>query len=87
LSLPAQGQINATGDESLRRQPSWMITLDDRLDDLRREKGEPDEPAHIVFGQTFAFPMPAIEDTRPVNRSSNQRCARAMAFRRAGSAF
>ena len=32
-----------------------MITLDDRLDDLRREKGEPDEPAHIVFRETLAF--------------------------------
>jgi hypothetical protein len=33
-----------------------MITLDDRLDDLRREKGEPNQPADIVFGEALALP-------------------------------
>jgi hypothetical protein len=28
-----------------------MITLDDRLDNFRCEKGEPDQPAHVVFGE------------------------------------
>jgi hypothetical protein len=33
-----------------------MMTLDDRLDDLRRKKGEPDQPADIVFGDALALP-------------------------------
>jgi hypothetical protein len=32
-----------------------MITPD-RLDDIRREKGEPDQPADIVFGEALALP-------------------------------
>src|SRR6267378_8176028 len=56
LCLPLQGQINPTGDQRLCGQVWWMITLDDRLDDLRREKGEPNQPADIVFGEALALP-------------------------------
>jgi len=54
LCLPRQRQLNPAGYERLRRQVWWMITLDDRLDDFRCEKGEPDQPAHIVFGEALA---------------------------------
>jgi ATP-dependent DNA ligase len=63
-----------------------MITLDDRLDDLRRKKGEPNKPADIAFlGRPSRFPSSVMEAAGPVTRSSNQRCARAIAFSRAAS--
>jgi hypothetical protein len=57
LCLPLQRQFNSAGNQRLCRQVGWMITLDDRLDDIRREKGEPDQPAHGVFREASRFPI------------------------------
>ena len=56
MRLPSQRKIDSACYQGLRRQPRRLIALNDRLDDLRGKKGEPYQPANVVFGKAFALP-------------------------------